>query len=528
MKTRPNGIKYLNAYYQAPCKCNSQSATLMRLFTNLTTDGPFLRAYPQDDGRYWNQMQKVSATFKDWFKPRRLQPNSLIDTALSMDKVAAIDLELDEMGLGFTMRNPKKYQQVYNELCDYYNSAQPIPGVFVPPRHRLRKYAKVRCFSKAEMLTKPWPRNVSPRHPKFNLIWGQYVRAVEHELFEKLTANSHFAKYCDVKTTDFANRWIFKGLSRTQQGILLDLKYKLFRKLYGVDPVCISTDCSGFDGHCTPELMQWAYSVIKSAFSGADHKTHIDNILSQLKINRVLSVGIAALWSAALMSGDIHTALVACIIIIGLTVTSAIVARIRRFDIVCGGDDTMVLVHPDDAECMRRVMHDVFNSKGQELKIESIATNIRGVTFCQTRPIPVNIQGLGETHVMVQDPHRVFGQMGSHRHCRTAKDAQNFYDQLLLSYSIVYGFIPMYSSLAPTRRPTPVPAINPGMRQEIKLARKFKVLPTQETAVAFCSAFDWDWEIYHSNLGPMPALDPHTGIHRQSNLNAVLRQANVV
>lgn len=512
LKHTDEGRKYLSFHPNASCPCNGQVAAAMRLFTNTAKGCAFLRPFPVRGGVHTKRFKRINNVLCEWVKSKRIQPKSLLETATEMDKAAAISGVTAELGLNAFMRNPKKYTKIYEDLCTEYSGGTPIDGVFMLPNHILRKLMKVRCFSKFEMLDpQKYPRNVSPRHPTFNLVWAQFVRPVEHELFENLTANGHFAKYCDARSSKFKNRWVAKGLNKVQIGILIHQKYQLFMELWGVVPIVISTDCTGFDSHCDDIELELGDEVLRIAYAQGTYAKSVEYICKRIGCNTVIAEGILAIWLRAIMSGDMQTAVIAVCMIVRLCVASANHARVRRFDLLIGGDDTLVFVHPDDYENLRGAMLEVFCDAGHELKIESVARKIEEIRFCQTMPLPVYIEGLGDTYTTVQNPYRIFGTMGSHVHARNKADATDFFDQIYLSYSVAYNYIPMFANLRPPDRLRRVAALTPGLMLDVNATKRYKITANAATQAVYCEQFNWPISLYDSNMH-LTIPDPSTGV----------------
>jgi len=511
--THPAGIKYLDRMYNAPCSHNNQTCSMMRLFSNWKTGAKFLEPFPKPTYKHYSKLVKVRDVVIEILRAHQIKPWTLKETALKSDKVnVPSDEFVAEFGVGVYKRDPKRYFRCFEKFCTTENNNQEIQGTWFPRRRTLKRLSRVNPFGKSELLAQDKPvRGISPRKPDFNLVWAQFVGPLEEVLFTVLGPYGPMKRFVDSRKTLKYNRWIGKGLNAIERGILTEMKLNSLRAHYGVDFIVIPTDCSGFDSHVRRKMMELALSIFPILFG--EWKEHLRFLLSNIYRTELNGEGFDAMWEDALMSGDRHTSLVACLIMVYLYVGFFSHYRIRRFDLFVDGDDTLIFIHPDDLKHVKSALPAWFLDFGFELKVEKVCRTIEEIEWCQCSPIPVYVEGYGNTFTYVRNPYRVLASIGTHIHARDSATSQDFFDSMRIAYAVAYDFIPMFKSLSPSRKPKPVPVLNPGLMQDLHARLKYRVLSNEHTASVFCHTFDWPVNMYFAPIPPLQVEDnPQSGV----------------
>lgn len=518
MSSCSEGRKYLARDYLCPCDHNAHG-TLLRLFTNWSPGCEFLAPFPEPPKRHIRKLEKVFDVITKHMRSRNVQPWTLYRAALEGDKSAVPDDEfVAKYGEGGSYRDPKRYMRVYEFLSQKFNNSVPIEGTYVPPYHYLKKRAVVRPFGKAELLAsttkkpKP-PRGISPRDPAFNLVWAQYIGPLEKDLYYSAGPYGLFRKFVRQRHTRLYNRWIAKGMNKIERGLHHHDKCSSWKTLHGKYPMVVSLDCAGFDAHVRQFLMAMILGTTRKVYP--ENVDHINTILRCLTKNALFTDWFSAQWVDGLMSGDRHTSFVACMAMMSLIIGFFSHSRIRDFDMFVDGDDTLIYCREEDFGIIKGTLSAWFLDFGLELKVEQAVSDPLLVTWCQCVPVPVMVEGYGEGYVFVQNPHRIFGSIGTHKYAREAAVANDYFTAQYLSYAVAYDFIPMFKSLAPTRKPKTLQGLSPSQVADMMARLKYHITPLPETAEHYCRIFDWCPMIYHGIIPERPLLSTLEGARRQ-------------
>jgi len=499
------------------CACNNRVALIERVIFNAGPDKN-QGLYPQSQPWALERVKRVFRAMAQNFRDHTAHtPLTAEETMLAFKaKNDNIKSQLEMLDFNTCVKDPERYKRSY----EYWKETLCLPGTvdftLCPSIHLTNKWGKVRPFAKVESIsTEKWPRNISPRHPHFNFIWAQFTKPLEAYFYKNLGAYGALKRFNPHgNEAGIPNRYIGKGLNKLQRGKLLEYKYNFFYKIWNVIPIVLSTDCTGFDAHMTELFIN--LEVLFFLLCYLEYKRWLKEFLGVVIENDMISDQIRIWLKGGRMSGDMHTGFGNSMDVCAMIIAFFDWIGIRRYDILCDGDDTLVFIHPDDFEVVPIKMKEFFLACGHELKIEKVARTIFDVEWCQTRPIRVYDDSEGrETFVMVQNPLKTFATMGSHIHCRTPDEAYSFFADVLYAYSIIYHFIPLYSGLGGLRQGIKPKGrtILPGLAEQL-VHREQHLRCSSNTLVDWCNAFGLgqaDFEGVH--VDPKHLMDSMKGVN---------------
>lgn len=433
------------------CACNNKVALVERLAQNASKDGP--QPFPKSDDYYEAQLGKTLQMFAQNFRDHTSgEPLTAEECYQAFKgKNDQIESQLGMLGFHTCVADPDRYRRSYEywkEICGV-RITEAIDYCLMPGKWLYEKFAVVRPFAKVESISvKKWPRNISPRHPHFNFLWAQFTKPMESYFYKHLSATGPLARWCVQRESGVQNPWIGKSMNKIQRGDAVGYKYRLFRQRWGVDPLVLSTDCTGFDSHVTQGVIKVENRFYQNCF--VKHRSFLRELTKCFEVNNFNTNGVRGKVRGSRMSGDMHTGLGNTVVILGMLVTSFRMMEITRYDLLSDGDDCLVFVHPDDLAIVLKSLPEHFLAFGQELRVEKVARNIFEVEWCQCKLVRVDVDG-EEHYMFVQDPHKTFATMGSHIHCRTNEGAFKYFADVLFAYSVMYSSIPLFRKLATYR-----------------------------------------------------------------------------
>lgn len=249
-----------------------------------------------------------------------------------------------------------------------------------------RRDAKVKMFVKFERLNpskvNPDPRAIQFRDAKYCVDVGRFLKPIEKALYA-LRGNG----------TDLpVGRVIGKGLNSVERANLLREKMSDFTR-----PCVLSLDASRFDQHVDVELLKLEHLIYK----GMCPDSWFAELLSwQLENECVSSKGIKYHVRGKRMSGDMNTALGNCLLMVLMVSTFM---RGKKYDLLDDGDDCLLFVEEDDLAWVMSHIQEEFLTYGHELKVESVASSLHQVEWCQSKVIEISP---GKVR-FVRNPHKV-------------------------------------------------------------------------------------------------------------------------
>lgn len=228
--------------------------------------------------------------------------------------------------------------------------------------------ARINSFVKAEKFdpsakVNPDPRMIQARDPRYNLRIAQYLRPVEHFIYNLQGPNGM--------------RCVAKGLNQKDRAELFLKKWERFS-----NPVCFSIDCSRWDKHVSSEVLRIEHQFYRMCLP---QSPELEMLLNWQQLNRCRTAGgVKYTVYGGRMSGDINTALGNCLLMV-LMVRTAMRELFCKYDLFDDGDDCLVIVERDDFQIVKDRLADQFLEFGQALKIENVAYRPWDVIFCQAK-----------------------------------------------------------------------------------------------------------------------------------------------
>ena len=233
----------------------------------------------------------------------------------------------------------------------------------------------ITMFVKAERFdssakVNPDPRAIQFRDARYAVAFAAFLKPIEHHLYL-------LKGICPgVPPT----RNIAKGLNSHERASLLMKKLEAFD-----DPVILSLDASRFDMHVDVLLLL----VIHLVYLSSNPSSYFAYILGfQLKSKCLSKLGLKYVALGKRMSGDMDTANGNCLLmIIMLIAFMNYVLYIHKWDCLDDGDDVLLITERSDSNRVIELVQPEFLNFGHEMKIESIASNIYEVEFCQSQVV---------------------------------------------------------------------------------------------------------------------------------------------
>jgi len=239
------------------------------------------------------------------------------------------------------------------------------------------KDAKVRMFLKDDKyhtLKIGAPRCIQYRSKRYCLPLATYLHPLEQYVYTWMDASN---------TPIFA-----KARNLSQRGLDIETKFNFF-----IRPAVISLDHSKFDCHVNKQLLELEHKF----YNNCCRSDLLRRLLSWQKMNiGSTSNGVSYKTMFTRMSGDQNTGLGNSII--NYAMTKALLVGIKHC-LYIDGDDFLIFVEREDVD---RIDPKAYEQFGMSTKLDSVATEIEYVDFCQCRPV-FN----GVAYTMVRSPFRM-------------------------------------------------------------------------------------------------------------------------
>lgn len=236
--------------------------------------------------------------------------------------------------------------------------------------------AQLATFVKAEKLNlskkpDPAPRVIQPRHPRYNVGVGPYIKSVEHRIYGAI------ARVWGGPT-------VMKGYNAVEvAGHIRDMWDEFAR------PVAVGLDASRFDQHVSLPALQWEHSV----YNGVFRDKQLAKLLSWQLHNRGVAHTPDGVVRYAVdgcrMSGDMNTALGNCLLMSAM-VHQYCKERGIKTRLANNGDDCVVIM---ERKCLARFeagLRDWFLEWGFNIVVEEPVYDFERIQFCQTQPVWAN------------------------------------------------------------------------------------------------------------------------------------------
>jgi len=235
-----------------------------------------------------------------------------------------------------------------------------------------RKDSALRPFTKFEKqdLSKA-PRIINPRHPRYNLTLGRYLKKAEKPFFSAI--NDVWGS-CTGHT-------VIKGLNVVEVGGVMRQKWERFS-----DPVAVGLDAVKFDMHVSVPALRYEHAFYNKVFCAAELK----RLLTQQLVNRGMAVcpdgTVKFRIPGTRSSGDLNTSLGNCIIMCAL-----IWAYCRERGVVAelanNGDDCVVIMEKSALCEFERGIGEWFVVQGFRMAVETPVYEFEQIEFCQSFPM---------------------------------------------------------------------------------------------------------------------------------------------
>lgn len=268
----------------------------------------------------------------------------------------ATPLSLDQVVETYKGRKLKIYQNALESLDE-----KPLQ----------RSDATSIIFVKCEKVKKESaPRCIQPRNPRYNLVFGKYIKACEKKLYKKI------AKVFGDGPT------VIKGYNVQDIAGILYGKWNSF-----ANPVAIGLDATKFDMHVSVSMLEWEHNVYRRLFG---RSKELDNLLSWQMNN----IGKGYCDDGKLrykvkgrrFSGDMNTALGNCLLMCAMIYSYASHKGIS-VKLMNNGDDCMAFMEKHDEQTFRDGLENWFLDVGFRMVVEPSAYIPEAIEFCQMRPI---------------------------------------------------------------------------------------------------------------------------------------------
>lgn len=216
------------------------------------------------------------------------------------------------------------------------------------------------------------PRCIQPRDPAYNLALGQYIKPVEHELYDAIRR-----VYGDGPT-------VMKGFNVSQIGEITRGKWRSFKS-----PVAIGLDATKFDMHVSPAALAWEHGVYEALFPS-------DRKLAKLLRWQMKNKGAAYCEDGSLkytvtgkrFSGDMNTGLGNCLLMCAMVYAYA-KTRGVHVKLLNNGDDCVVMMEEEDMARFNCGLEGWFMEMGFRMVAEPPVRELHQIEFCQMHPIEV-------------------------------------------------------------------------------------------------------------------------------------------
>jgi hypothetical protein len=247
-----------------------------------------------------------------------------------------------------------------------------------------RKDSYVSTFVKAEKInftTKgdPAPRVIQPRHPRYNVLVGRYLKQFEGRLCKGFKSLSGY-------------KVITKGMNADDVAHTLRDNWEQY-----LDPVAVSIDASRFDQHVSRDALEWEHSIYNSVFKSPELKRLLRWQLENKGYARAGGSLLKYSVVGCRMSGDINTGMGNCLIMSSMLLnffdTNTVDARLSN-----NGDDCVIICERTSLPKFGGLTQ-YCSDLGFKVVVDGATDVFVRILFCQTQPVLV-----GGAYRMVRQP----------------------------------------------------------------------------------------------------------------------------
>lgn len=236
--------------------------------------------------------------------------------------------------------------------------------------------AELATFVKAEKLNlsskpDPAPRVIQPRHPRYNVCVGPYIKRLEHDLYRAIASV-------------WGGPTVMKGFNAVDSAKHIRDMWESFD-----DPVAIGLDASRFDQHVSRAALKWEHSVYNGVFRCPKLAKLLEWQLTN-KGRAFTPEGVVKYQvEGCRMSGDMNTALGNCLLMCAM-VHRYVEERGIKARLANNGDDCIVIMSRRDLAQFSKGLEDWFLQFGFTMVVEPAVDTFERIDFCQTRPVFAN------------------------------------------------------------------------------------------------------------------------------------------
>jgi len=237
----------------------------------------------------------------------------------------------------------------------------------------LAKHSFVGAFVKDErQLRGKAPRLIRPFSPVFNLTFGTFVYPLEKSVYGAIDGL-------------YGGPTVTKGLNSSEVARALRSKWDEFG-----DPVCLITDMSRFDQHCSREPLEWVRRLCCKAL----YKTQEDvGEFTRLWRKTIRTKGVVICEDGVvrysvdgtLNSGLSSTSLCGVAIVCFLLRAYCCGVGVRH-QLISAGDDTNIIIERRDLHKFEHLPQFCLRA-GYTVKIDGVVDEFERIDFCQSRPV---------------------------------------------------------------------------------------------------------------------------------------------
>lgn len=324
------------------------------------------------------RMLRVKDKAGNLVKPPKPLPNvfskrlSEIKKHFHKESFTTAPLSKDEFLSSYKGRKRTIYENAYESL-----TSNPLT----------RKDSYVSWFLKCEKVAftpekEPVPRGISPRHPRYHVCVGPYIKRIEKIIYDSIASL-------------FGGKTVFKGLNASQRGREMAAMWGEFS-----DPVAIGLDASRFDQHVDKQAIAWEHEIYKLYFRKDKYLSKLLKWQLTNKCTGYLPEGtIRFTVDGRRMSGDMNTSLGNCLLMSSMVKAYVSHKNITKSRLANDGDDCVLIIERKD---LHRIddLESYFLELGFSMKREDPVYHLEHIEFCQTKPVWTE-----DGYVMVRNPH---------------------------------------------------------------------------------------------------------------------------
>jgi len=239
---------------------------------------------------------------------------------------------------------------------------------FIPKKHCF-----VGAFVKDErQIFGKAPRLIRPFNPVFNLTFGTFVYPLEKCVYGAIDAL-------------YGGPTVTKGLNGSEVACALRSKWDSFG-----DPVCLITDMSRFDQHCSPEALDWVRWLCCKALYKTRCEVGEFNKLWRHTVNTrgmvlcddgVVQYSVDGTLNSGLSSTSLCGVAIVCYL---LRAYCDLVGA--RHQLISAGDDTNIIIERRDLPNFAGLASFCLRA-GYTVKIDGVVDVFERIDFCQARPV---------------------------------------------------------------------------------------------------------------------------------------------